>query len=390
MCGSDVTWVALAVMRAIVTRADISRNAGVIVNCETGQVRVALLGPLLVEHDGAPVVIGGQRLRALFIRLALEPGRWVSASTLTAALWDGEEAPADPSNALQSLVSRLRKLLPDPRLLDSSGSGYRLRVAPDDVDVSCFERLAAQGRSLLAAGHPKDAAQALDEAHGLWQGSPLADLDGTGFSQSYISHLEQLRRAADEDRYEAALQLGRHGAIVTELESVVAAEPLRERAAAQLLRALAAAGRQADALAAYERTRSILVEELGLDPSPELAAAHQAVLVGASPAASPPKAPRNNLPTALTSFVGRDPELERIGQLLASHRLVTLTGPGGAGKTRLSIAAAQRATAAMSGVWLVELAPVSDPDELAAATLGVISGREANLLETSLTTNRDA
>jgi predicted ATPase/DNA-binding SARP family transcriptional activator len=353
-------------------------------------VRVALLGPLLVEHDGAPVLIGGQRLRALFIRLALEPGRWVSASGLAAALWDGEEPPADPSNALQSLVSRLRRLLPDPQLLESSGSGYRLRIAPDDVDVSCFERLSALGRSLLAAGQPEPAAQALDEAHGLWQGAPLADLDGAGFSQSYASHLEQLRRAADEDRYEAALQLGRHAAIVTELESVVAAEPLREHAASQLIRALTAGGRQADALAAYERTRSLLVEELGLDPSPELAAAHQAVLVGAPPAPSPPKVPRNNLPTALTSFVGRDTELERIGELLASHRLVTLTGPGGAGKTRLSIAAAQSAVGVMSGVWLVELAPVSDPDELAAATLGAIAGREANLLETSLTGNRDA
>lgn len=258
------------------------------------------------------------------------------------------------------------------------------------MDVSCFERLAANGRNLLATGQLQPAAAALDEAHALWQGSPLADLDGVAFGQSHISHLEQLRRAADDDRYEAALQLGRHGAIVAELESIVAAEPLRERSAAQLIRALAAAGRQADALAAYERTRSVLVEELGLDPSPELAAAHQAVLVGAPPAASPPKVPRNNLPTALTSFVGRDTELERIGELLASHRLVTLTGPGGAGKTRLSIAAAQLATEAMTGIWLVELAPVSDPDEIAPATLGAISGREANLLETSLTPNRDA
>jgi predicted ATPase/DNA-binding SARP family transcriptional activator len=355
-------------------------------------VRVALLGPLLVEHDGAPVLIGGQRLRAVFIRLALEPGRWVSASTLAGALWDGKESPADPLNALQSLVSRLRRLLPDPQLLESSGSGYRLAIEAADVDASCFETLAAQGRSLLAAGQPQLAAKALDAAHALWHGPPLADLDGASFTQPYVSHLEQLHHAAEEARFEAALQLGRHAEIVPELESIVAAEPLRERAAAQLIRALAAAGRQADALAAYDRTRSVLVEELGLDPSPELAAAHQAVLVGsASNGHAPPaKVPRNNLPTALTSFVGRESELDRIGQLLASHRLVTLTGPGGAGKTRLSIAAGQLASDAANGVWLVELAPVSDPDELAAATLDAISGRESNLLDISLTTARDA
>jgi predicted ATPase/DNA-binding SARP family transcriptional activator len=361
-------------------------------------VRVAILGPLVVEHDGAPVLIGGQRLRALFIRLALEPGRWVGAAALAGALWDGEQAPAVPLNALQSLVSRLRRLLPDPGILESSASGYRLCVNPGDVDASRFEALVTEGRRALAAGRSADAGRAFDEAHALWHGPALADLDGSSFTQPFVIHLEQLRRAADEDRYEAALQLGRHSEIVPELESLVAAEPLRERAAAQLIRALSAAGRQADALSAYDRTRTALVEELGLDPSPELAAAHQAVLVGAPPrdTAGAPKAPRNNLPTALTSFVGRDSELDQIGQLLGSHRLVTLTGPGGAGKTRLAIAAAQRATDAPSGIWLVELAPVSDPDEIAAATLGALSAREMNLLDTSTantsrpTTSRDA
>ncbi len=205
-----------------------------------------------------------------------------------------------------------------------------------------------------------------------------------------LAQLEQLRRGAEEDRYEAALALGRHADIVPELEALAAAEPLRERVAAQLVRALSAAGRQADALSAFERTRSVLVEQLGLDPSPELTAARQSVLLGPPPAAPPAASARTNLPTALTSFVGRDGELGRIGQLLATHRLVTLTGPGGAGKTRLAIAAGARVTDATGGVWIVELASVSDPDELASAALGALSTRETNLLDPSLPASRDA
>jgi predicted ATPase/DNA-binding SARP family transcriptional activator len=358
-------------------------------------VHVALLGPLVVEHDGQPVAIGGQRLRALFVRLALDPGRWVSASALVDDLWDtggsaaadGTAAPADPLNALQSLVSRLRRLLPDPGLLESSASGYRLALAPDDVDVTQFDELVARGRAALRRGDAGAAANLLEDAGQLWRGVPLADLDGAAFTQPHASHLEQQHLGAQEDRREALLSLGRGAELVPELEALVGAEPLHERSAAQLVRALAAAGRQADALAAYDRTRTALVEELGLDPSPELAAAHQAVLVGAPPPAA--ERPRNNLPTALTSFVGRDAELERLDRLMASSRLVTLTGPGGAGKTRLSIAAAASATGAADGVWLVELAPVNDPKDVPAAVLGALSAREMNVLDPRLTPERD-
>ncbi len=356
-------------------------------------MRVDLLGPLAVEHDGLPVTIGGQRLRALFVRLALEPGRWVSASALVDDLWeadaaDGSGSPADPLNALQSLVSRLRRLLPEPGLLESSASGYRLALAPDDVDATRFDETVARGRAALRRGDPGAAATLLDDARTLWRGVPLADLDGAAFTQPYASHLEQLHLGAQEDRREAVLQLGRGAELIPELEALVGAEPLHERSAAQLVRALAAAGRQADALAAFERTRTALVEELGLDPSPELAAAHQSVLVGATP---PPPAEqrRNNLPTALTSFVGRDAELDRLERLMAASRLVTLTGPGGAGKTRLSIAAATRATDVPAGVWLVELAPVNDPGDLPAAVLGALSARETNLLDPMTQTERD-
>jgi predicted ATPase/DNA-binding SARP family transcriptional activator/tetratricopeptide (TPR) repeat protein len=358
-------------------------------------VRVALLGPLVVEHDERPVTIGGQRLRALFVRLALEPGRWVSASTLVDDLWDtggaaaadGSGSPADPLNALQSLVSRLRRLLPDPAVLESSASGYRLALAPDDVDVTRFDDLVTRGRAALRRGDAGAAVTLLEEARRLWRGVALADLDGAAFTQPHASHLEQLHLGAQEDRREAILTLGRGSEVIPELEVLVGADPLRERSAAQLVRALAAAGRQADALAAYDRTRTALVEELGLDPSPELVAAHQAVLVG-SPVPAPAQ-PRNNLPTALTSFVGRDAELERLDRLIDSSRLVTLTGPGGAGKTRLSIAAAALTADVPDGVWLVELAPVNDPKDVPAAVLGALSARETNVLDPRLTPERD-
>jgi predicted ATPase/DNA-binding SARP family transcriptional activator len=358
-------------------------------------VRVALLGPLVVENDERPVTIGGQRLRALFVRLALEPGRWVSASALVDDLWetgsssasDGTSTPNDPLNALQSLVSRLRRLLPDPGLLESSASGYRLALAPDDVDVTRFDGLVARGRAALRRGDAGAAVTLLEEAALLWRGVPLADLDGAAFTQPHASQLEQLHLGAQEDRREAVLFLGRGAELVPELEALVGAEPLHERSAAQLVRALAAAGRQADALAAYDRTRTALVEELGLDPSPELVAAHQSVLIGAPAPAS--GRPRNNLPTALTSFVGRDAELERLARLMASSRLVTLTGPGGAGKTRLAIAAAALTADVPDGVWLVELAPVNDPKDVPAAVLGALSARETNLLDPMAQAERD-
>jgi predicted ATPase len=347
-----------------------------------------------VDHDGQPVAIGGSRLRALFVRLALEPGRWVSASALVDDLWDGDGngatgAPADPLNALQSLVSRLRRLLPVPSLLESSASGYRLALAADEVDTTRYETLVAQGRTALRQGDPTGAASCLEQAAALWRGVPLADLDGAAFTQTHVSHLEQLQLGAQEDRREAVLQLGRGAELVPELEAMVRADPLRERSAGQLVRALAAAGRQADALAAYDRTKTSLVEELGLDPSPELAAARQSVLVGALPAPSNEPA-RNNLPTAITSFVGRAEELDRLAHLISTSRLVTLTGPGGAGKTRLAIAAARAVTDAPAGVWLVELAPVNDPDDLPAAVFGALSARETNLLDTMSSTERDA
>jgi DNA-binding SARP family transcriptional activator len=290
---------------------------------------VGVLGPLEVEGDGRRV--SGGRLRALLARLALDAGRPVTTGRLVDAVWE-EDLPADQVHALQSLVSRLRRALGDGALAAAPG-GYRLDA---EVDAQRFERLAAEGHVALAAADHERAARLLREALALWRGPALADLTDYRFAAAAAAQLEDLRLAATADRVEADLALGRGDRLVGELEALCADHPLHERLAGQLIAALYAAGRQADALAAYERVRTRLSEELGVPPSPELQAAHLAVLRGEAAAPPPRPTVRSNLPAEVTSFVGREPEIEQIGALLERSRLVTLVGPGGAGKTRLA------------------------------------------------------
>ncbi|GLY84182.1 ATP-binding protein [Actinoallomurus iriomotensis] len=309
--------------------------------------------------DGVPVPVGGPRVRALLALLLLNAGRLVTTERLIDGLY-GDEPPAGAANALQSQVSRLRRGLAAAGLaagvVEFHAAGYRLAVEPDDVDVHRFERLAGEGRSALAAGDAARAVGLLREALELWRGPALADVADAPFAEAQVARLDELRLSALEDRAEAALTLGRGRDLVPELQELVAAHPLRERPRGQLMRALHGAGRQAEALTVFEETRRVLAEELGADPSPELTAVHLSILRGE--AAAPPETPgpRRPLPAQLTSFVGRDEELQRIGKLLAAGRLVTLLGPGGSGKTRLALEAAAQEK---GEVCFVDLAPVA-------------------------------
>jgi predicted ATPase/DNA-binding SARP family transcriptional activator len=361
-------------------------------------VRIGILGPLEVRDEtGRAVPIGGTRLRVLLIRLALDPGRAVTADRLAGDMWPGG-GPADPANALQALVSRLRGAA-GPGLVEHGPGGYRLAVDPGDVDAVAFERLVADGRALAAGGDQARGVAALRRALGLWRGPALADAGDAPFAAGPAGRLEELRLAAAEDRIEADLALGRGAELVPEAEELAAAHPLRERLRGLLMRALYAAGRQADALAVYEDTRQILAGQLGVDPSPALSAVHLAILRGelepaglaAAPGTGdagrlPPPAARTgpgperttNLPAQLTSFVGREDELVLLGGLLAESRLVTLTGPGGAGKTRLAIEASAALVAELpDGVWFVPLAPVRDALDVPQAALAAIGLHEA-------------
>ncbi|HEU5025724.1 MAG TPA: BTAD domain-containing putative transcriptional regulator [Spirillospora sp.] len=338
-------------------------------------MRVGVLGPLAVADQGRDVPVGGARLRALLTRLALEPGRAVPADALVRALWP-EGGPADPVHALQALVSRLRRCLPDGRLRSTAG-GYVLDVPDEAVDAARFERLAREGGRALRDGDAGRAAGLLRDALALWRGDALADAAGLPFAEAAAVRLAELRTAAAEDRIAADLATGADPAgLVAELEELAARHPLRERVRALLVEALHRAGRAAEALVVFERFRGVLAEELGADPGPELREAYLAVLRSA-----PPERVRGNLRVPPTGFVGREDERAWIARRLWDGRLVTLVGPGGAGKTRLATTvAAELAGRFPGGVWLVELA-AAGPGEVRRAVASVLGEGTGRLVE---------
>ncbi|MGW4642965.1 BTAD domain-containing putative transcriptional regulator [Sphaerisporangium sp. NPDC004334] len=322
-------------------------------------MRVGILGPLRVQDAGGnPVEVAGARLRALLVRLALDPGRVVTVERLVDDLWPGEP-PANPAAALQSLVARLRRELGGREAVASHPSGYRLGAEGPAVDAWVFDARAARGAALLRAGDPSGAGGPLREALELWRGPALVDASRFPFAAAPAARLEELRLATLEARIDADLACAVPG-LVAELEELAAAHPTREPFQARLMRALCADGRRADALEVYERVRAALADGLGVDPGAELRAAHlHALRADASPAVQTTAA-GGNLPAPLTRLVGRRDDLARVGRLLGEARLVTVTGPGGAGKTRLAVEAARRERAP-DGVWLVELAHVTRP-----------------------------
>ncbi|MFC3449424.1 BTAD domain-containing putative transcriptional regulator [Amycolatopsis speibonae] len=336
-------------------------------------MRFGVLGATEVRReDGTTVGVGGPRVRTLFALLALEAGRVVPAERLIDGLY-GEQPPEGVANALQSQVSRLRGALKDLAPVEFSPAGYRLAVDPGDVDVHRFERLAAEGRRTLAAGDAAKAAELLRDALGLWRGPAFADITDAPFRDPQVTRLNELKTSAIEDRAEAELKLGRHEDVLAGLREVIDDQPLRERPRALLIRALHAAGRQADALTAFEDARRVLADELGADPGPDLAAAHLAVLRGETP---PVKTTTVPLPAQLTSFIGREGDLRHVLGQLDRSRLVTLTGPGGAGKTRLAV---ETATASDLPAVFVELAPYSENADVAHAVLTALGLRTVPL-----------
>lgn len=383
------------------------RSADRMVVPDNGGVRYRLLGPTrALRADGTPYAVGGPRLRALLTVLALRPGRIVPAATLVSEVWDGD-APADAAGALQALVSRLRRVLGAGTVVSDSG-GYRLCAAPEDVDLYRFERLTAEGTRALDDGSPERAAELLDEALGLWHGPALSDLPDRGAESA---RWEARRLAARRARLTAALALGRAGEALPELAALCDDHPIDELLQALRIRALRAVGRTAEALSAYEDVRRDLATRLGTDPGHELRSLHKELLSpdddkngdhprrtprtgpaaavdGTAPGAhAPPQSDAalpsspGNLRVPLTSFVGRDTDLDALQGDLRDARLVTLLGAGGAGKTRLSQEAAAAADPGdwPDGVWLAELAPVDDPETVPEAVLLALGARETVL-----------
>ncbi|GGM70994.1 BTAD domain-containing putative transcriptional regulator [Dactylosporangium sucinum] len=348
-------------------------------------MRVALLGPFEVRDEtGEPVPVPGTRLRALLVRLVLSPEHPVTSDALIDAVW-GEEPPPNATNALQSLVSRLRRALPgaEAARLELLPAGYRLAVPADTTDIAQFERLVAEGRDRLAAGDRASAAERFAAGLALWRGRPFDGLTAVPFAEATGARLTELRLRTIEDYAELAIAVGKHAELIADVRQLTFEYPLDERLRAVHMRALCAAGRRAEALSSYEDLRRALADTLGTDPAPALRELHAAILRGriggpAAPAAparpaAAPAVPRGNVRTAVTSFVGRDRELAQIGALLADARLVTLIGPGGVGKTRLATELATDWPArAGDGAWLVDLAEVRVAAEVPAAVLATL------------------
>ncbi|NUT46975.1 MAG: AfsR/SARP family transcriptional regulator, partial [Saccharothrix sp.] len=343
---------------------------------EEARLRVRLLGALEVTRGGGVVAVPGARLRGLVTRLALAGGRPVEPGALVDALWP-RELPADPANALHSLVSRLRRVLGDAGAVTQSEGGYRLDVTDDDVDVPRFERLAALGRDRLQAGDARAAAELLGEAVARY-GEPSVI---AAVAPAVATRLDRTAVEAGVNLAEAELALGRADDAAARLSALLAEHPTDERVAALHMDALAAQGRQADALDLYERVRETLADRLGVDPGAALRERHLRLLRSPAPEA-PRETPASTLPAALTSFIGRDDALARIDALLTLGRLVTVVGPGGAGKTRLAVEAARRREY-RDGSYLVDLAAVTEPAEVGAAVLAAIGSRGAALFEAS-------
>ncbi len=299
-------------------------------------------------------------------------------------MW-AEEPPQDAPAALQALVGRLRRTLGKDAIASDPG-GYRLAATRDDVDLYVFEHLVRQGTAALDRGDALAAVRDLGDGLALWRGPALADLP----DRSAAARPDALRAEATRARIAADLLLGRAADAVPELKELTAAHPYDEPLHALLVRALRDAGRGADALAAYEAVRRALAEGLGTDPGPELRSLHGELLTSTAPASTTPPAPGRaerdgNLRPRLTSFVGREPEIAAIRSDVHRARLVTLTGPGGSGKTRL----AEEAAASLPQAWLVELARLDRPEAVPGAVVSALGLRETALRTSELVTTQD-
>ena len=334
-----------------------------------------VLGPLEVWREGVRVELGAAKQRAVLAVLLIRRSE-VARDVLVEAVW-GERPPAGARNTLQVYVSRLRQAL-GREVIETTSSGYRLSLASGVVDAERFEQLFGEGREALAGGDAGGAQASLRNALALWRGPAFADLRYEAFTQAEAGRLEELRLACVEERIEAELALGRSAELVAELEALILEHPLRERLRGQLIVALYRSGRQSEALAQYRATRRMLADELGLEPSPELRELERMILAHDPGLAAPGTRPRSNLPLQPTPFLGREEELAEIVGLArgGSRRLLTLTGPGGSGKTRLAIETARALVDDFpDGVYWAPLQSLRDPKLVLPTVAGAVDAK---------------
>jgi predicted ATPase/DNA-binding SARP family transcriptional activator len=331
-------------------------------------IEFRVLGPLEVRVDGAPLALAGRVHRLILSLLLAHATRRVSTDRIADALW-GDEPPDGAVHTLRVHISNLRRLLePDHQrgspwaVIQTVEDGYRINLDAESSDRDRFMHLVEAGRRLLDQGDDSAGVQTLSQALGLWRGAAFGELASEPSLEAESARLEELRLATLEMRLEADLRLGHHSDLVAELRDLVTDHPLRERFWGLLMLALYQSGRQAEALRAYRSLTRILGEELGIEPSVEIRELEERILLQDLSLGPAVHTPTTNLPTASTSFVGREQDVARVHTLSEQARLVTLTGPGGVGKTRLAIEAAAGITDRFrDGVWLVPLAALRDP-----------------------------
>ena len=364
-----------------------------------------LLGPVCAWRGGVELDIGTPQQRGVLAVLLIRRGMQVSIEDFIGALWEQDE-PRAAATAVRTYISRLRRVLAGDAengpVIQSVAGGYRLDLPEGEVDLAVFQRHVADAERARQAGDAATRARELASGLELWRGPALAGLPGP-FASRQRDHLERLRASARTAWLQAELDLGQAGQVLPEITALAAEHPLDEQVREMLILALYRAGRQADALAAYQETRSVLASELGIDPGPALQDLHGRILradpalipvtagAGSGAAAAGPRAaarqppsrrpadadaprPSSNLPAPVSSFIGRDSELAAVAALVAGSREVTLTGPGGVGKTRLALqAAAGSLDGTREGAWFADLAPLADP-ELVAGTVSDVLG----------------
>ena len=352
-------------------------------------LEIRLLGPFEVLAGGTLADVGGSKRQALLAMLALRQGRVVDVDALVDGLW-GEELPAAPRNALHHHIARLRAALGRESIVGSP-DGYALKDAR--VDAVRFEELLAETRAALRDGDVRAAADAVASALALWRGPALQGLTGTAWFSAEARRLETLRVDALEEHFEVRLALGEHRELTPALRSALADNPFRERLWGQLMLALYRSGRQADALETFQEARRVLADELGLEPGPELRRLQEAILAHDPAIAAVPvdRRRRGNLPAPSTSFVGREDELGQVAGLLHEHRLVTLTGPPGVGKSRLAVETARSLEHEFpDGIWLVDFARAGGAADAVRLLAHVVDVRGSDPLARVTSRLRDA
>jgi predicted ATPase/DNA-binding SARP family transcriptional activator len=352
-------------------------------------LEIRLLGPFEVLAGGTPADVGGSKRQALLAMLALRNGRVVGVDMLIDGLW-GSELPSSPRNALHHHVARLRAALGEDAIVGSA-DGYALHGAR--VDALRFEELLAEIRDALRDDDVRSAADAVASALALWRGPALQGLTETQWFSAEARRLETLHVDALEEQFEVALALGEHRELVSALRSALADNPFRERLWGQLMLSLYRSGRQADALEAFQEARRVLADELGLEPGPDLRRLQEAILAHDPAIAAVPvdRGRRGNLPAPSTSFVGRDEELGQVGARVREHRLVTLTGPPGVGKSRLAVETARAlADEFVDGIWLVQFSRADGAADALRLLANVVDVRGSDPLARVMARLRDA